>query len=122
MKKRALRTHRWKLIVPLEVPDIHGNSAIELYDLAADPGELNNVAEALPEVVGALRCRMDEWVAQRTAATGLPDPLPIHPIPLRRIGNPSAKREAGVPAWAAVSAADDKLDQGDFIGYDREES
>ncbi|MCS6777644.1 MAG: sulfatase-like hydrolase/transferase, partial [Chthonomonadaceae bacterium] len=40
MKKRGIRTHRWKLIVPLETPDLHGNSDVELYHLPDDPGEL----------------------------------------------------------------------------------
>ncbi|MDW8206974.1 MAG: sulfatase, partial [Chloroherpetonaceae bacterium] len=51
MKKRGIRTHRWKLIVPLETPDLHGNSDVELYHLPDDPGELNNLARALPDVV-----------------------------------------------------------------------
>lgn len=109
MKKRGIRTHRWKLIVPMETPDLHGNSDVELYHLPDDPGELNNLAHALPDVVQRLTRLMDEWVAQRLAATGLPDPFPIQPIPLRRIGN-----------MQAAVLSNKKQQEGDFIGYDTE--
>ena len=90
MKKRGIRTHRWKLIVPLETPDIHGNSDIELYHLTHDPGELNNIAAVRPEVTARLMRLMDEWVSARLEATGLEDPLPIQPIPLKRVGSMDA--------------------------------
>jgi arylsulfatase A-like enzyme len=146
MKKRGLRTHEWKLIVPLETPDLHGNSAVELYHLTDDPGELCNVAAERPEVVSMLQCRLDDWIAQRLAATGLPDPLPRQPIPLRRVGNPEAavprdeKSEAKQAAEAKAKPAEvekpkrkpatgkkksnartgEKRAEGDFVGYDRE--
>jgi len=118
MKKRGIRTHRWKIIVPLETPDIHGNSEIELYHLPDDPDELNNRAAELPEVVSRMTRLLDEWVADRVEATQLPDPLPIQPIPLRRIGN----METAVPDDKTLTETPtEKLDEGDFIGYDREE-
>lgn len=138
MKKRAVRTATYKLITPLEVPDLHGNSEIELYDLTSDPGELRNVAEERPEVVMELRARMEKRVARRIRETGLPDPLPLQPIPLRRIGNmdvavprdkkltgeeeqnPETKKQPPEEKSTPV-AADDKLETGDFIGYEREE-
>ncbi len=130
MKKRGLRTHEWKLIVPLETPDLHGNSEVELYHLTDDPGELRNVASERPEIVAWLERLNAEWLAQRLAATGLPDPLPIQPIPLRRIGNMEAavprdkklldEREKPVEETHTVPA-DEKLEAGDFVGYDREE-
>lgn len=110
MKKRAIRTHTHKLIVSLE-PDLHGFPPVELYDLLADPGEKTDVASERPEVVAELRLRLEDHVARRTADTGLPDPLPIQPIPLRRIG----KVETAVPK-------DEKLTEGDFVGYEREEA
>ncbi len=122
MKKRGIRTHRWKLIVPLETPDIHGNSAVELYDLYDDPGELNNIAEDQPEVTSRLITQMEEWVQQRLNETGNSDPLPVQPIPLKRVGS----MDVAVPEdrrlrKAKGSAGDEKLPAGDFIGYDREE-
>jgi arylsulfatase A-like enzyme len=110
MKKRALRTHTWKLIVPLEIPDLHGNSDVELYDLVDDPGEMRNVAVQRPEVVAELRARMDSWVARRCEETGRPDPLTEQPIALRRIG--TAPRPVQPPK-------DESTPGGDFIGYDR---
>jgi arylsulfatase A-like enzyme len=121
MKKRGIRTHRWKLIVPLETPDIHGNSDIELYHLPEDPGELNNIAAERPEVTSRLMRLMDEWMSARIEATGLEDPLPIQPIPLKRVGS----MDAAVPddrklSQTTAQSGDAKLATGDFIGYDRE--
>lgn len=121
MKKRGIRTHRWKLIVPLETPDIHGNSDVELYHLPTDPGELNNIAADRPDVTARLSLLMKEWISARLDATGLADPLPVQPIPLRRVGS----MDAAVPEDRRLrlqhaGAGDEKLDAGDFIGYDRE--
>jgi len=74
MRKHGWRTPEWKLIVALE-PDFHFKPEIELYNLVADPGENNNVAEAEPDVVAMLRGRMDAWIAKREAETGLPNPI-----------------------------------------------
>ena len=122
MKKRGIRTPEWKLIVSLE-PDLHGFPMVELYHIAQDPAEKVNVAEEYPEVVAELRGRMEEHVRRRTQTTGLPDPLPIQPIPLRRIG----KMETAVPTEknlqpnAPPAPSDEKLAEGDFVGYQREE-
>lgn len=121
MKKRGLRTHEWKLIVPLETPDLHGHSEIELYHLSSDPGELRNIASERPEVVARLRGQMDAWIAERLAVTGLPDPLPLQPIPLRRVGKMSDSLPGRSQEERAANATgDEKLATGDFIGYDRE--
>lgn len=124
MKKRGIRTHEWKLIVPLETPDVHGNTVVELYHLTKDPGELLNVAAEKPHMVAFLKGLMDDWIAHRLKASGLPDPLPVQPIPLRRIGSmdmavPRDKRVTG--ETKAAAARDEKLESGDFIGYEREE-
>jgi arylsulfatase A-like enzyme len=129
MKKRGIRTHRWKLIVPLETPDLHGNSEVELYHLPDDPGELNNIAREKPDVVEKMTRLLEEWVEARLAETGLPDPLPAQPIPLRRIGNMDAAIPARVgPVGEACNdqapeaetpGGDARLPEGDFIGYDR---
>jgi arylsulfatase A-like enzyme len=124
MKKRALRTHNWKLIVSLE-PDLHDLPMTELYDLSTDPGENLNVANERPEVVTELRGRLEDQVRRRCIETGLPDPLPLQPIPLRRIG----KMDTAVPRDKQVTKeeppasppSDEKLDEGDFVGYEREE-
>ncbi len=123
MKKRGIRTHQWKLIVPLETPDLHGGTEPELYDLLADPGELLNVADQYPDVLARLTQQLEAHIAQRLTATENPDPLPLHPIPLRRIG---AGMDMAVPrdkrlTKEAPAPQDERLEGGDFIGYEREE-
>ncbi len=115
MKKRAVRTREWKLITALE-PDLHGFPEVELYRLTDDPGETRNLADEYPDVVADLRASMDTHVRERSAFTGLPDPLPLQPVPLRRIGtaSPDIAQDARV-------ARDEKLEDGDFVGYEREE-
>jgi arylsulfatase A-like enzyme len=74
MRKHGWRTPQWKLILALE-PDFHFKPAVELYNLVEDPQENNNLAESQPQVVAALRERMDAWIEQRERATGLPNPI-----------------------------------------------
>jgi arylsulfatase A-like enzyme len=74
MRKHGWRTPEWKLIIALE-PDFHFKPEIELYNLAQDPEENHNVAADEPEVVALLKARMDAWIAQREAETGLPNPI-----------------------------------------------
>ena len=47
----AVCTGKWKLIVRYGIDEEKGN---ELYDLAADPGELNNVSDEHPEIANQL--------------------------------------------------------------------
>ena len=124
MKKRGIRTHRWKMIVPLEIPDLHGASVIELYDLFADPGELNNVSLERPEITAILSDLMEVHTQCRLKDTGLPDPLLDQHIALRKIGsvevailahNPNAENEP-----TQNERLDEKIDTGDFIGYVRD--
>jgi arylsulfatase A-like enzyme len=74
MRKHGWRTPEWKLIIALE-PDFHFKPEVELYNLIADPGETNNLAQSAPEVVTMLKARMDAWIAKREAETGLPNPI-----------------------------------------------
>jgi arylsulfatase A-like enzyme len=132
MKKRAVRTHAWKLIVSLE-PDIHNFPMVELYHLTTDPQEKINVASERPEVVSDLRALMEEHLRRRLAETGQEDPLPVQPIPLRRIGRVEAavprdeklpateEAQETTPAEKTTAGADEKLEAGDFVGYEREE-
>jgi len=74
MRKHGWRTPQWKLIVALE-PDFHFKPEVELYNLIEDPDELENIAEANPEVVAMLRQRMQAWIAKREEETGLLNPM-----------------------------------------------
>lgn len=114
MKKRAVRTESWKLIQALE-PDLHGLPPVELYRLTDDPGETRNLADEMPEKREELLRVIAEHVRKREEETGLPDPLPIHPVPLRKIGAPPAD------APDLPGQGDEALPDGDFVGYAREE-
>jgi arylsulfatase A-like enzyme len=58
----------WKLIVPTEY---YPAREIELFDIRTDPSELQNLAEAQPEVVARLRATLDEWTAAHPTQTNL---------------------------------------------------
>ena len=51
----AVREENWKLLVN---PD---DSRLELYDIPADPMELNNVAKSNPQVVEQLKNQVTAW-------------------------------------------------------------
>ncbi|MXV93906.1 MAG: sulfatase-like hydrolase/transferase [Chloroflexi bacterium] len=104
MRKQGWRTPTWKLMVALE-PDFHFKPEVELYNLVEDPNEDNNLAEAHPDVVAALRGRMDAWIARREAETGLPNPM-LHQ------GDWHGK--AGVGAFTSSQQAYDTLYIGDL--------
>jgi hypothetical protein len=74
MRKHGWRTPEWKLIEALE-PDFHFKPAVELYNLVGAPGENNNVAASVSEVVAHLEARMEAWIARREQETGLPNPI-----------------------------------------------
>ncbi|MEK7764768.1 MAG: sulfatase [bacterium] len=74
MRKHGWRTPEWKLIVALE-PDFHFKPEVELYNLKNDPGELRDVAQQRPEIVEAMRKKMDDWIARRERETGKTNPM-----------------------------------------------
>jgi arylsulfatase A-like enzyme len=59
----AVRQEQWKLIEPLSR---NFSSGRELYDLAADPGELHNVTERLPVRSGVLAALAKREMGRRT--------------------------------------------------------
>ena len=74
MRKHGWRTPSWKLMIALE-PDFHAKPPVELYNLVEDPNEDNNLADERPDVVEALRGRMEAWIAKREAETGFTNPM-----------------------------------------------
>ena len=74
MRKHGWRTPEWKLIAALE-PDFHFKPEVELYNLAQDPDENQNVAERHPGVVSCLRAQMEDHVAKRARETGMDNPM-----------------------------------------------
>jgi arylsulfatase A-like enzyme len=55
----SLRTDRWKLIV---YPGVE-QDYVELYDLARDPGETQDQADAKPQLRDELHARLRQWLA-----------------------------------------------------------
>ena len=62
----AMRKGNWKLLVN---PD---GSRVELYNIPADPTELNNVAPQRPEIVKEMSASLLAW--QKTLPPGNRDP------------------------------------------------
>lgn len=96
--KRAVRTDRWKLIRAIE-PDPHGRPMKELFDLAADPGEQVNIADARPDVVAELDGLLDAWLEKRLAETGRKsDPVADQGACATSIGKPKPDEVVGAGA------------------------
>ena len=79
MTKRAIRTHKWKLIETLR-PDVYGRPAgyLELYNI--EEGEKTNKAEEEHDLANELLKRLEVWY--RKALNGKPDPLSEQQISL----------------------------------------
>ena len=65
----AIRDGSWKLLQFFE------GDRFELYDLANDPGETNDLATANEEVVSRLRSKMEAW--RSDVGARLPTPVPV---------------------------------------------
>lgn len=59
-RRLAITDGHWRL-------RMRGTSQIGLFDLASDPGESNNVADAHPEIVAGLRARYDAFMNRAPA-------------------------------------------------------
>jgi arylsulfatase A-like enzyme len=64
----AIRDSNWKLIEHYE------NGACELYDLASDVGETNDVSAKHPQRVAELRGKLEKWRRDVKAQTNTPNP------------------------------------------------
>ncbi|MEM9703273.1 MAG: sulfatase/phosphatase domain-containing protein, partial [Planctomycetota bacterium] len=58
----ALRRGDWKVI------EFYEHDEVELYDLAADPGELNDLSDSRPEKLAELRTALRKWQTRMNAA------------------------------------------------------
>jgi arylsulfatase A-like enzyme len=64
----AIRSGPWKLI------EFYEDNRVELYNLARDLGEKNNLAQARPEHAAALRNKLQEWRRAVDAQMMTPNP------------------------------------------------
>jgi choline-sulfatase len=79
---QAVRSSQWKLIrYPVTAGDV-----LELYDLAADPGELRSLTRERPAVGEDLRRRLDQWQAAGHPAPSSPEIDPEVEEQLRSLG------------------------------------
>ena len=74
-RSEAIRQDAWKLVVqhPQATPGTFENARMELYHLAADPGETSNVAAQHPARVASLLKQLRAWYAD-TQATATKQP------------------------------------------------
>ena len=70
-----------------DTPEVYNTPDIELYNLDDDPEEFYNLAEDSPQKVRELKAEMEDFLVQRLANTGLPDPTIQQDITMRRLGN-----------------------------------
>jgi arylsulfatase A-like enzyme len=79
-EKFGVRRGRWKYI---EAP---AEATRELYDLAADPDELENLVDRFPEEAAALAALLEQWRAQHASAPARADIPPQTVEALRALG------------------------------------
>ena len=66
----SVRTQRYRLVVQEEEP-------VELFDMAADPGQLKNIAGERPEITSKLKQAYDEWHEEVTGPGLEVPPVPV---------------------------------------------
>jgi arylsulfatase A-like enzyme len=71
----AVRVGDWKLL------EFYEDSHVELYDLAKDPGEQQDLAAAQPERAAAMKKQFAEWRVSVGAQMPTPNPKPVDPFP-----------------------------------------
>lgn len=81
----SLRTDEHKLILSRD-PGLRGGPRRELYDLRADPGELENIAGSDAARADAMEQELERWIAERLQALGrTQDPLIEQGISLQHL-------------------------------------
>lgn len=71
----ALRSGDWKLVEWFE------DGRVELFDLAKDPGELQDLAAAQPERAASMKKTLADWRVAVGAQMPTPNPKPVDPFP-----------------------------------------
>lgn len=71
----ALRSGDWKLVEWFE------DGRVELFDLAKDPGEHQDLAAAQPERAASMKKQLADWRVAVGAQMPTPNPKPVDPFP-----------------------------------------
>lgn len=87
LKDCAVRTQRWRLV-----------NNRELYDIANDPYEAENVIDEHPEVVKGLRQAYDKWWAD-TVPLMVNEDASYSKVQPQAVRYERQKRERGIPEW-----------------------
>lgn len=116
----AVRGPRFKLVQPQGRGEQDAfQPAWELYDLAADPGEKQNLIEQHPELAASMKTAYDNWLADVSSTRGFPPPKIIagtrheNPVTLTRQdwrGPRSGWGGDGVGHWIVEVAAEGSYD------------
>jgi arylsulfatase A-like enzyme len=117
----AAITQRFKLVQPLSFGEpMPGPPLFELYDLAADPGEANNVAAEHPDEVARLKQGYEEWFRDVSSTRGYDPPRIFlgtpyeNPVVLTR----QDWRMVGEDGWGDESLGYWEVEVADTGGYD----
>jgi arylsulfatase A-like enzyme len=65
---------------PYKLVEFFEDSRVELYDLAADPGEQHDLAASQPERAETMRKQLAEWRTSVDAQMPTPNPEPVDPF------------------------------------------
>ncbi len=87
-KNCAVRTQRWRFV-----------NNKELYDIASDPLEQNDVADEHPDVIAELRKAYDQWWAE-TVPLMVNEDAPYSPVHPQVVRYEQQSKDRGIPKWS----------------------